>query len=65
MRLWLGKRVRTPQGHPGRVVAIHNAADSVPPHGKPTRGRAYATVELDRGGRRSCPALDLREEREE
>ena len=61
MRLWLGKRVQTKQGHAGRVVAIHNAADSVPPHGKPTRGVAYATVELDKGGRRSCPALELRE----
>lgn len=65
MRLYVGKRVRTRQGHPGRVVEIRNAVDSVPPHGKPTRGRAYVVVELDRGGRRSCPALDLREEGDE
>jgi hypothetical protein len=60
MRLYVGKRVRTKSG-PGRVVEIRNAVDTVPGHGKAIRGLAYAVVELDRGGRRACPALELRE----
>lgn len=58
MRLSEGQRVQTKLG-PGRIVALRKAEDSVPPHGKPTRGVAYAVVELDRGGRRSYKAREL------
>ena len=58
MRLYVGLRVPTPLG-PGRIVAIRNAKDDLPPHGTPTRGVAWLTVELDRGGRRAYKAPEI------
>lgn len=57
--LFLGRRVQTDLG-PGEVVDIRNAHDVVR-HGKPLRGTAYATILLDRGGRRICPRRELRD----
>lgn len=59
MRLREGQRVSTDLG-PGKIVSFRKPQDLVPPHGKPTRGLAYAVVELERGGRRLYPAGELR-----
>jgi len=61
MRLTEGQRIATPLGA-GRIVSFRRAKDDLPPHGKPTRGVAYAVVELDRGGRRVYPANLLKPE---
>lgn len=58
MRLTEGQRVKTPLG-PGRIVSFQTAKDSVPPHGRVTRGVAFAVVDLDRGGRRVYQARVL------
>jgi hypothetical protein len=58
MRLYVGLRVPTPLGW-GRIVAIHNAEDTVAGHGKPIRGLAGVAVELDRGGRRLYKAPEI------
>jgi hypothetical protein len=61
MRLTEGQRIKTPLG-PGRIISFEKARDSVPPHGKPVRGVAYALVELDRpkGQRRYYQAGELK-----